>query len=258
MNNRTPSHLSPSSIKTFLSCPRKYRFRYVDRTEAAFRAVALAVGSAFHDVVGRWLTSLALGQRVRPEDVHRQFERALQRELARDGPPILFDDEETATELGRKGAAMMDAFLAVVKPPEEILGLEIPFELELVDPETGEVFPPIVGAIDALVGMAGRTQLWELKTAAKRWSDDALVYDIQATIYRSAIKPKHPEVEPVLIAVTKTTSPAVQVERLARGPSDEEDLIAITRGVTRAIEAGVDHPVRSWACKKCEYGGVCR
>ncbi|MCA9617389.1 MAG: PD-(D/E)XK nuclease family protein [Myxococcales bacterium] len=258
MNDRTPSHLSPSSIKTFLSCPRKYRFRYVDRAEAAFRAVALVLGSAFHDVVGQWLTAHAMGRPVHRKDVHHQFERALRRELTKDGPPVLFDDDETAADLGKKGAAMMDAFLATVKPPDEILGIELPFELELVDPETGEVFPPIIGAVDALVRARSTTELWEMKSAAKRWSDDALVYDLQSTIYQAAMKPRHPDIQPVLIAVTKTERPAVQIERLARGPSDEADLLATTRGVTRAIEAGVDHPVRSWACKKCEYAGICR
>ena len=97
-----------------------------------------------------------------------------------------------------------------------------------------------------------------MKSAARRWTDDALVYDLQSTIYRTAMKPRYPDIQPVLIAVTKTERPAVQVERLARGPSDEADLLATTRGVTRAIEAGVDHPVRSWACKKCEYAGICR
>ena len=79
MNDRTPSHLSPSSIKTFLSCPRKYRFRYVDRAEAAFRAVALVLGSAFHDVVGQWLTAHAMGRPVHRKDVARSSRPSLAR-----------------------------------------------------------------------------------------------------------------------------------------------------------------------------------
>ncbi len=258
MNERTPSHLSPSSIKTFLSCPRKYRFRYVDRAEPAFRAVALAVGSAFHDAIGHWLSALALGHAIHRVAVQEHFDAALKRQIDRDGPPILFDDEETPEELAERGRAMVTAFLESVPAPDEIMGIEVPFELELVDPETGEVFPPIVGAVDALVRRRRESELWELKTAARRWSDDALVYDLQSTIYRTAMRFRFPSLEPVLIAVTKAERPQVQVERLARGPSDERDLVATTRGVTRAIEAGVDHPIRSWACKRCEYGGLCR
>lgn len=254
----SPSHLSASSLKTFLACPRKYRLRYLDRAQPAWRSVALAVGSAFHNAAGHWLVRLALGKSTCRDEIHAVFDRALRRELHDGDLPILYDDDETDDDLHAKGHEMLDAFVQRVPVPDEVLGVELPFELEIVDPETGEVFPPVVGAIDALIRHRGRKQSWELKTAKKRWAEDALIFDIQSTIYDVAIRSEHPDAQPVLIAVTKALRPDVQVERLRKGPSDEDDLIATVRGVTRAVEAGVDHPVRSWACKRCEYTAVCR
>jgi CRISPR/Cas system-associated exonuclease Cas4 (RecB family) len=255
---RQPTHLSASSIGTFIKCPRKYRLRYIDRAQEAFRSVALAFGSAFHETVAQWLTALAFGVRPSPGQMNELFAQALRKELRRDGPPVLFDDDEDEDDLRASGSGMLDAFQRQVRPPEELVGIEAPFELELVEPITGEVLPPLVGAVDAVVVMDGMIELWELKTAKKRWTSDALAYDLQATSYRVAMRKRHPEAEVVLFAVTKTKKPDVQIERLVRGPSDEDDLVATVAGVSRAVEAGVDHPIRSWQCKSCPYLGACR
>jgi CRISPR/Cas system-associated exonuclease Cas4 (RecB family) len=250
------SHLSPSSIGTYLKCPRQFWFRYIERLEPAFRPVALAFGSAFHETIAQWLLACASGQRVSPEALHELFRRAMGDELRRDGPPILFDDEETEDDLVARGKHMLDAFARAVRPPERVVGVEVPFELELVDPETGEVLPPLVGAVDAVIEN-GATELWELKTAARRWSDDALSFNLQATAYWRGMRDVYPGAQVRLLVVTKTRSPDVQLEHLVRGPSDERDLIATAVGVSRAVEAGVDHPLRSWACKSCPYAGAC-
>jgi CRISPR/Cas system-associated exonuclease Cas4 (RecB family) len=49
----------------------------------------------------------------------------------------------------------------------------------------------------------------------------------------------------------------VQVESLVRSGADEDDLAYLARGVLRAVEAGVDHPIRGWQCKGCPYMAVC-
>jgi putative RecB family exonuclease len=252
------SHLSASSISAFLKCPRRFRYRYIDRIEPAFRSVALAFGSAFHETVAQWLIAHATGQAVPVAVLHELFRRALCDELERDGPPILFDDDENAEVLTVRGTGMLDAFVRLVTPPERVLGVELPFELELVDPETGEVLPLIIGAVDAVVEEGGSPELWELKTGARRWSDDALAFDLQTTSYHVAMRQQYPDAKVKLIVATKARRPDVQIERLVRGPSDERDLVATVAGVHRSVEAGVDHPVRSWACKSCPFVGVCR
>ncbi len=60
-----------------------------------------------------------------------------------------------------------------------------------------------------------------------------------------------------LLLTTKAKRPALQIEPITRTPTDEDDLVAMAAGVLRAVDAGVDHPIRSWACKGCPYMGSC-
>jgi hypothetical protein len=156
--------------------------------------------------------------------------------------------------------AMLDAFTAKVPMPDEVLRIELPFSVELFDPSTGEALPaPLIGSVDAVVRENGRTALWELKSAKRRWSEDALMYDLQPTSYQVGLRSQGlDDVDLKLLVTTKSRRPDVQVERLHRGPDDENDLLATATSVVRAVQAGCDHPVRSWQCKTCEYSGVCR
>lgn len=57
---------------------------------------------------------------------------------------------------------------------------------------------------------------------------------------------------------TKTKVPAVQIADVTRDGSDEQDFLAITVNVLRAIDAGVSNPVRGWARRSCPYSAACR
>lgn len=63
--------------------------------------------------------------------------------------------------------------------------------------------------------------------------------------------------ELVFAVTTKAREPTVRVVQLRRGPEDERELLQTANSICRAVAAGVDHPVRSWACKGCEFAGAC-
>ena len=65
------------------------------------------------------------------------------------------------------------------------------------------------------------------------------------------------EIEMKLVLTTKAKRPAVQAEPFVRTSGDEDDLVAVAAGVLRAVDAGVDHPIRGWPCKGCPYMAVC-
>lgn len=58
-----PDHLSASQITTYLSCPRKYRFKYVDHEPPESRSIDLAFGSAVHASFAWWV-----GERIAERD----------------------------------------------------------------------------------------------------------------------------------------------------------------------------------------------
>lgn len=251
-------HLSVSALKTWLACPRKFAKRYIERAEAAFTPVALPFGRAFHESFGWLLLEHQRGRSPASQDLEEHFRAALGLELRGDGPPVLFEDDEDEERLARSGVDMLEALLQRVPRPDRVLHVELPFTLELHDPDTGEVLPlPLIGAVDAVVEVEREVALWELKSARRRWTEDQVLFDFQPTAYQLALSNRYPGLALQLLVATKTTKPDVQLERLRRGPADERDLLVTAASVNRAITAGCFHPVRSWACKGCEYAEHC-
>ncbi len=260
---RKRPHLSVSALKMWLSCPRKFRLHYVDKAPASHRSIALVFGHAWHELIGKVLW---LHQRARELDrraLREHFEAALVQEIRSDGPPVLFEDGEDVPALVNTAMVMLKAFLGSVPLPERLLHVELPFRLELVDPETGEVLPaPLIGAIDAVFEAGGSLELWELKSGKRRWSEDAVLFDFQPTAYRIAVRhlTLAPRCDPKLklLVTTKAAAPDVQVEDLVRTRADEWDLMETAASIHRATLSECFHPVRSWMCRQCEYAEVCR
>jgi CRISPR/Cas system-associated exonuclease Cas4 (RecB family) len=260
---RKRPHLSVSALKMWLSCPRKYRLRYVDKAPASHRAIALVFGHAWHELIGKVLWLHQRGRDLDRKALREHFETALVGEVRSDGPPVLFEDGEDVLALVNTAMAMLEAFLAAVPLPERLLHVELPFSLELIDPETGEVLPaPLIGAIDAVVEVAASLELWEMKSGKRRWSEDAVLFDFQPTAYRIAIREitrgRRADPKLKLLVTTKATKPDVQVEDLVRTRADERDLMETAASIHRATLSECFHPVRSWMCRQCEYAEVCR
>jgi CRISPR/Cas system-associated exonuclease Cas4 (RecB family) len=254
---RAKPHTSISRIQVYLRCPRRYFLQYIERLEPAFRAVALVVGSAFHATVGKWLLSSL--EEVQPDELRAHLRDGIVRGVEQDGPPVLFDHaEQNVGAVIDSTLSMLEVFLQHVARPAVVHGVEVPFSLELVHPVTGEVLDvPLIGAMDAVVDEHGFTRVWEVKTGARRWSQDQLDFDLQPTAYQMAVRDLgYSDAAVTLIAVTKK-KPAVQVEELVRHPGDEAELVDIAFAVQRAVAAGVDYPMRGWQCRMCPYAGAC-
>lgn len=259
---RKRPHLSVSAMKMWLGCPRRFRLHYVDKAPASHRSIALVFGHAWHELIGKVLWLHQKGRDLQRRLLRDHFESALVREIGTDGPPVLFEDGEDVPALVNTAMTMLEAFLAAVPLPEGLLHVELPFRLDLTDPETGEMLPmPLVGAIDAVFEVARSLELWELKSGKKRWSEDAVLFDFQPTAYRMAMRQAgygsgSPKLK--LLVTTKTQKPDVQVEDLVRTPADERDLMETASSIYRATLSDCFHPIRSWMCRQCEYADVCR
>jgi hypothetical protein len=252
-------HFSISQLKTFLQCPRKYRFTYVDRVEPEFRPIALAFGTAWHETIAVHLLPPITDQLLSREALQATFRDSLTEQVNQDGPPVLFEDEEDVGKTVGLGLRMLDAFLDKVPRPEQVLGVEVPFVLELEHPATGEIASvPLVGGIDAIVHDERETFVWELKTGKKKWSADQLQYDPQPTAYSMASRELgHNDAQVKLLVTTKTVKPDIQVQRLVRRPTDERELAETLLDVLHAVKAGVDVRIRGWGCRSCAYASRC-
>lgn len=253
-------YLSVSKIKTFLMCPRRYKLQYIEKLVPEFRSAALAFGSAWHAAVGHFLLGSTGDTRVPNDELSDVFRASLERDLADDTVPVLFDDEESSfDELVKKAREMLEVFGREYALPDRVVSVEEPFVLELVDPATCEALDvPLVGAIDALIERAGKVLVMEVKSSKRKWSADQIEFDLQTTAYiQAARRLRYDDAEAELVITTKATKPTLQVERLARHPRDDRELAELAFGVVHAVTSRVFHRARGWQCRSCAYAGAC-
>jgi len=126
---------SISQIQAYLGCPLKYRFQYIDKLPRPWRPAALVFGSSVHAAI-EWFHKERLGgAKPRPEDVLKIFDADW---FAQTLEPVVFQGSETKEDLQAKGRAMIRLYVAEQHAAEPV-AVEEGFELELADPETGEL-----------------------------------------------------------------------------------------------------------------------
>jgi CRISPR/Cas system-associated exonuclease Cas4 (RecB family) len=255
---RDAPHLSVSSIKTWMLCPRKYAFRYIDKTPVSHRSINLILGGIIHNVAEMYYRFLDdTGQDPPLEMLLDMFSDSWQQKLE-DGPPVLCENLDSERD---RGLLLVREFHASVPRPVEIIAVEHAFAIPLavLSPQS-ERDLLIVGAIDAIVvDDDNRCTIVELKTAARRWQAVQLAYDIQPTIYQVAARTQglHDNPSLRLDFLLKLKTPVFESVTIARPPEFELEAGVVLAEVTRAIDAGIFFPVRSWACKDCEFAYTC-
>jgi CRISPR/Cas system-associated exonuclease Cas4 (RecB family) len=257
---RKKPHTSASALKTFLSCPRQYFFRYEERAVPAFRSASLAFGHAFHASVGVHLMKSSLAHCVPLEELVETFRQMFLAELAESFVPVLFDDEEqTAGAMIDSARQMLAVFVEQYPLPTRVLGVEVPFELVLHHPKTDETVQlPLVGAMDVIAQFDAHRRVLELKTGKRKWSDLQVGNDLQPSIYRKAAKNLgHRDAEVELVVITKAKKPSLHRLPCARSQRDEIELVELALSVERAVSAGVDFRRRDWQCGTCAYAAEC-
>ena len=155
--------------------------------------------------------------------------------------------------------AMLSSFFENGFVPDKVVGVEVPFAVDLADPETGEVLDiPLIGGIDLVAEKDGRVVLVEHKTAARRFDATRLRYDVQPTTYVFAARSLR-IVNPAIAfhVLLKSKGNAVEYTPITRTKADEVEMLQTFASVLKGIEAGVFYRQRGWACGDCQYRRAC-
>jgi hypothetical protein len=258
---RARPHTSVSAISCYVRCPAAYEHRYLLRTPPSHRPAALAFGSAVHSALAVFYEHLRdHGEKPPVEQLHDTFSGRMDVEVADTSIPLKFDEGQDAGQQKDLGVAMLTAFHEQgLVPDGRVVGVEVPFSVDVADPETGVVGEvPLVGAVDAIVVHGGRHLLLEHKTAAKRFTKDRLEYDFQPSAYVHASRSLgilRPGV--AFQVLLKGRRPSVEVLPLVRTDAHVLEMLAAVTAVQRGIAAGVFFRNRGWACSDCGFGYRC-
>lgn len=174
-----PAHLSPSSAAAFDGCPRRWKFKYIDRLPEPSGQAAV-VGTFAHEVLEHLCG-------LEPDERTLDRAKVLAREL---WPAIEAHDDFAALELSTDDARAFrwQAWLAIAG----LWDLEDPATVEVVATEqkvTADLHGvPFLGIIDRLDRIKGKLVVSDYKSGTlpgPRWRDDKIQ---QVMLYAAAVE----------------------------------------------------------------------
>jgi putative RecB family exonuclease len=258
---RQQPHVSFTQIDQYLRCPLKYRFTYVDRLQPDFVPAALAFGSGIHGAAAFLFRGRSDGAPPSLSDVQAFFEGYWK--LETNNRPIRFGEKDTKESLLELACRMLEVLYKNQEPATEIIGVEQPFDVPLIDLDTGEVLDrALVGTLDLIECHAeGRLVVVDLKTSARKYTDLQAELSLQLSIYSYATAMNglgdQEDLRLRFDVLTKTKQPELCRYWTQRDRAANLRLFRLVAEVLHAIEAGVFHPNPGWQCKDCPFQSRC-
>ncbi len=245
--------ISVSQVQTFLFCPLKYRFQYIGKVPPPWRPAALAFGSSIHAAAEWFHRERFAGRTPDPEAVVRMSEADW---FAANLEPVVIPERESKESLAEKGCELIRLYVNGTNGDRPILA-EDRFEIDLVDPETGEVLDLRLRGVIDLIDADGT--LVELKTAARTSDPGSLERHLQLSTYALVRFLVTGAIPPLRIdALLKTKIPRLERLPTTRTVEDLAWTARLIESVGRAIAAGCFFPSPSWKCTECEYFAHCQ
>ncbi len=246
------NHFSYSQLSTYLTCPLRYRYQYVERIPPSFTASSLVFGQAVHEAVAACYQSHLEGEVLRPDqmlDVYRQTCLGVENLKHFNG-----DCEDSLTD---KAKLMLKVFHDAFDPDVQIIGIEEFFEVQFV-----KQVPPFQGYIDLIEESPNATiSIVDLKTAARKPTKAQASNNLQLTAYTLGAEALGFDPEQLslrLDVVTKTKSPELVRFETTRTQQERGRFVKLVKSLWSAIERHAFFHREDWHCSQCAWADHCR
>ena len=252
-NLREAPHFSYTSLNTYLQCPMKYAFRYIELAPVERVGASFPFGRAFHAV----LSARAInGATFSLDDGRDCFAEVFKAETDAAGPALTYKPDESFDDcIGKAGKMLAVAFENwlddyTVKSVAESFSVTIP-----------GVERPLIGEFDLVVEEGGKDPcIVDWKTSGSRWPTGKADFEHQATAYCYAYRAKYQH-NPLFRydVFTKTKVPQVGSWYTVRTEDELNRFEGLCRQVERCIDAGAFYRNESQMnCGDCPYRDRCR
>ncbi len=250
MSQSTIDHLSYSQISTYLTCPLRYKFQYVEQVPPAFTSAVLAFGSAIHEAVAAFYKTYLEGDFLKPDQMLDVY-----REVWRQKEDIRFFNGDDEISLLMRAEQLLGVFYESFEPITTILGVEEFFAVNIGD------LPTFQGYIDLIErSLAGEISIVDLKTASKKPSNANVQSNLQLTAYSlgaTGLGFEPQDLKLRLDVLVKTTQPDLVKYETKRTEEDRRRFVKTVEQVWNGIESGVWYPRIDWHCQQCAFAGPC-
>lgn len=252
----TRDYLSYSAVRTFQSCPLKYRYRYIDGLPEDCVSSALLFGSAIHAAVEFFFNQQLSGEDL--PDVDTLLDVYQQSWRDRSGQEVRFGKTETADSLHQLADRMLTAFLAsdLTKQEGRIIGVE-----EELRGALSPNLPDLLGRVDLLLETDDSVIVQDFKTSRSAWNEyQAEDQSEQLLLYADLVRRLVPgkQVRLQFAVITKAKSPKVQLLEANFDQSKLDRTKLVFENVWSAIQTGHFYPSPSpIQCPGCGYRKQC-
>ena len=254
-------HISFSQINTYLICPLKYRFQYIDRIQWPFVPSALLFGSCLHKALEHYYLGRKEDREVSSEELYSIFEGSWIKE--QNGKAVFFNNSDTDKKLFETAGKLIKVFLKKTNS-NKILAVEKDFQIELKSVETEEILSlPLKGKIDLIEKEPDETIiLIDHKTAAKKYTKDKISQDMQMTCYSYVMYHykmyEKSNVKLRFDVFLKNKNPDIIPYYTERTPEDFNNLFFVAKNVLRGIENNIFFPNKNYFCGDCVFKEPCK
>lgn len=250
-------HLSYSSVSSFLTCGKAWKYRYIDKVQAPI-SPSLIIGSCVHDTVEEIVRCNSLSIEA-PDAAEFASQRVAER----------LENEDTINNTP-EAENVRNEVLRLVSAPLILSGINLlkarvdddgPMIERKVTLEVPEVDVPIIGYIDIILHDGTPA---DFKTAARSWTQEKAEAELQPIFYMAAMgqmgipvnwKFQH-------LVMVKNKQPKFQIFEHAHKPAELFRLFENIQKVWKTMNSGTFLPAApgSWKCnpKTCEYWNICQ
>ncbi len=248
-------HYSPTQISTFETCPKRYKFHYIDRIESSVENIEAFMGKIVHETLEKLYKDLIMSREIQLEDLIGFYQERWELNW-HDGIRVV-KEEYTPDDYYRTGKRCIEDYYRRYHPfnQDRTIGLElrvkIPINSDSRNPYT------MIGIIDRLAYAGdGIYEIHDYKTSTKLPDVARLEQDRQLPLYQLAVEEMWRDVKEVRLVWHYL---AFNKEITAiRTQADLNLLKEEVRGIIDRIEAEEEFlPVENPFCKWCDFQPIC-
>ncbi len=249
---------SNSRIETFEQCPRKYKFRYIERIETDAEGVEAFVGKRVHETLEKLYRDLKLTKLNTVEELLAYYEDAWEKNWH--GKVAVVRKGFTPAHYFGKGQQCIKDYYKRYHPFNQgkTLGLEERIEMKL---QNGDKAYSVQGYIDRLTWVPEEEayEIHDYKTGDSIPTQKDADEDRQLALYQFGIMQRWPDAKKVKLIWHYLAADKEIMSTRTRTDlqSLEREVIEVIKQIEREAELGRWDVRVSRLCEWCEYKPIC-
>jgi len=259
--------ISYSQISTYLNCPLRYRFQYVENRPQERISISLPFGAAVHMAIALFYRNLKNHGQLEPlESLYQRFEDCLEVDLDSKEIPIIYKkDMPNRHKALQMGKDMLKCFYETVDlTGYEIVGVELPLSATLYTEDGKATDFKLIGILDLVLrDEKGEILVVDSKTAVKPIAQNTADDDLQMSAYAYLLASNKyvfptASVKCQFQVLRKLAEPKLEYVETTRTAAHRKRFTKIANSVLAAIDSQIYFTHASWMCADCPYSEACK